>query len=255
MTEEATPLVLALHGAYSAREEILGFLEPMLPGARILAPDLPGHGSHRDVRVGSAAGALDWLEEQVLAPLAGAPVAVVGHSYGAHLARGLAARRPTQVRGLALICPLVPGDQHMEPHRVVVDDGAAAALPAGLADHFRSYFVVQDAATVRRFLSAVAPALDRDDADVVWAQLEHDALDTTTAAGGLDGPVLVMTARDDAFVGYRQHAALLASYRRATSVVVADAGHALPHEHPDLVGAALRHWLAQVSPAATGSGS
>lgn len=243
----ATPLVLALHGAYSAREEILGFLEPMLPGARILAPDLPGHGGQRAVRVGSAAEALTWLEESVLDDLDGEAVAVVGHSYGAHLARGLAARRPAQVRGLALICPLVPGDQHMEPHRVVVDDGAAADLPAELAEHFRGYFVVQDAITALRFRSAVAPALDRDDGDVVWAQLEHDDLGLA-AADTFDAPVLVMTARDDAFVGYRQHVGLLARYRRATSVVVADAGHALPHEHPDLVGAALRHWLAQLPP-------
>lgn len=55
----------------------------------------------------------------------------------------------------------------------------------------------------------------------------------------------MLTARHDAWVGYRQHEDLLAAYPRATSIVVADAGHALLHERPELVAAALRDWLAR----------
>ena len=73
--------------------------------------------------------------------------------------------------------------------------------------------------------------------------MKHGELHLTDA--GADRPTLILTARHDAWVGYRQHAALLDAYPRATSIVVADAGHALPHERPELVGAALRDWLAR----------
>ena len=45
-----------------------------------------------------------------------------------------------------------------------------------------------------------------------------------------DRPVLVLVGRHDSFVGYRQYQGLLAAYPAATAMVLADAGHALPHE-------------------------
>lgn len=239
----AGPPVLALHGAYSAGAEIAGFLAPMLPGNRLLIPDLPGHGDSRADGVASVGAVVDRLEEHLEATIGTEPVAVVGHSFGAHVARGLAARRPGQVRGLALICPLVPRDQHPEPAVVVADDGAAAGLEPDLAAAFVGYVVVRTATTLARFRDAVVPALGPHDEAAIGEIMKHGELDLTDA--GADRPTLILTARHDAWVGYRQHVGLLAAYPRATSIVVADAGHALPHERPELVGVALRDWLAR----------
>lgn len=238
--------VLALHGAYSASAEIRGFLRPMLDGCRIVYPDLPGMGSSTAVGIDSAADAVTALAELVAEVVGEEPFAVIGHSFGAHLARGLTARLPEQVTGLALLCPMVSSDQHLEPGGVVVDDGVAATLPADLAQAYTGYFVVHTAATLARFHESVAPVLGHWDDDAVARLMENDALDPPS---GYSRPVLVMTARHDAWVGYRQHAGLLEAYPRATSMVVADAGHALPHERPDLVGAALRDWMERIEEA------
>jgi len=235
------PPALALHGAYSAHQEIRAFLDPVLPGCRRVYPDLPGMGSSSAAGIESAQDAVEALDELVTAVLGDEPFTLVAHSFGAHLARGLAARRPDQVRGLALLCPMVSSDQHMEPAAVVADDGAAASLPRELAEAYTGYFVVQTAATLARFHEAVVPVLGHWDDQAVEPLMTNDTLDL---GGEYTHPVLVMTGRQDAWVGYRQHVGLLAAYPRATSVVVADAGHALPHERPEVMGAALALWHA-----------
>jgi len=59
----------------------------------------------------------------------------------------------------------------------------------------------------------------------------------------LDAPTLIVTARHDSFVGHRRQQELIESYPRATSVLVADAGHALPHERPELLRALMADLL------------
>lgn len=235
--------VLVLHGAYSSGTEMAGFLTATLRENRLLLPDLPGHGGSPGDGVDSCTDVVDRLDAYVEAALGSEPFAVIGHSYGAHIARALAARRPHQVNRLALICPLVPDDEPAEPPTVVTDDGSADSLPDDLAKEFRDYFVVRTAATLARFTDAVVPALGPHDAEAIDRQLEHPDLDTNDT--GADRPTLILTGRRDAWVGYRQHRTLVAAYPRATSIIVADAGHALPHERPSLVAAALVDWIAQ----------
>lgn len=242
------PPVLALHGAYSGHQEIRAFLDPVLGDRRRIYPDLPGHGESSSDGVGSAADAVTALEDLLDGTVGEEPVAVVGHSFGAHLARGLAARRPDQVRGLALICPMVPDDMHPEAGAVITDDGTSAELPPAMLDTYTGYFVVRTAATLARYRAAVAPVLDRWDDAAVERLMVDGALDL---GHGYPQPVLVMTGRHDAWVGYRQHAGLLEAYPRATSIVLADAGHALPHEEPEAMASAMRLWISAVDRLAT----
>jgi pimeloyl-ACP methyl ester carboxylesterase len=45
-------------------------------------------------------------------------------------------------------------------------------------------------------------------------------------------------------VGYREQVALIDRYPRASYVVLADGGHALPHERPEVLTALIGDWLA-----------
>lgn len=237
------PAVLALHGAYSAHEEILGFLDSMLPFHRRLYPDLPGMGNSTAEGVDSADAVVTVLEEFIDQVVGPEPLVIIGHSFGAHIARGIAARRPTQVRGLVLICPLIPNNAQPEKHVVLGDEGVAASLPPDQAEEFSGYFVVQTEETVDRFRTAVAPVLGRFDGEAVNLQMKSWALDPDPETSGYDQSVLVLTGRHDSTVGYRQHTALLDRYPRATSIVLAEAGHALPHEHPEVLEVALHRLL------------
>lgn len=248
---EGTPL-LALHGAYSTRGEVRGFLEPAIgthrDGLRRIYPDLPGMGESPGGGFDSSADVVQALADLLEAEAGPTPAYLVGHSFGAHLARGLAALRPERVRGLALLCPLVPDDQVAEPAHTVAEDPSDTERilpdPAQRAE-FEGYFVVRTAAMAARFREAVAPSLGRFEAESVERLMTRSRLHPDPSATPYAGPTLVMVARHDSWAGYRQHTALVECYPRATGMVVADAGHALPHERPALLAGALEDWLAR----------
>lgn len=242
--------VVGLHGAYSASTELREALEPILAPLgryRRIYPDVPGMGgspTHGSIRTTN--DVVDLLDEFIGAEVGDAAMLLVGHSYGGHLARGLAARRPDQVAGLALICPLMPATMNAEPHVVVEADGDAAQwLPPALVDEYCGYFVVHSAATARRFQRAVAPVLGRYDGDAVELMMTHSEVHPDPDGVPFGSPTLVMTGRHDSFVGWRDQVALLDRYPRATLVVAAEAGHALPHECPELVAERVRDWVAR----------
>ena len=199
--------VLALHGAYSTHAEMEAILEPILEplGAhRRIYPDLPGMGdsqAHDTIR--SSADVVSLLEELVDEIVGASPLIVVGHSYGGHIARGLAARRPEQVAGLVLICPLVP-DMRGEDHAVVVaQEGASDLVAEERRDDFLGYFVIHTADTARRFDEAVVPSIGRFDPDGVERIMRASELTPDPDVSAFNGPVLVWLGRSDSFVGYR----------------------------------------------------
>jgi len=57
---------------------------------------------------------------------------------------------------------------------------------------------------------------------------------------------VVVAGRLDSTVGYAAATDLVDHYPHASLAVVDDAGHALPHEQPELLRALLAEWLARV---------
>ncbi len=233
--------VVVLHGAGVDHREPLAAFDPALAahgGLRRIYPDLPGSGeSPAPPAVRSADDVLDVLAgllDEVAGP---EPVLLAGHSAGGYYAAGLADRLPGRVAGLALVCPLLDGVRDVPPHRPVVRDDA-------LGDReFRDYAVVQTPEVLARYRAAVEPpaAQDAAAAERIGARWRI----TPPAGPGFAGPTLVVAGRLDSTVGYAAALDLLARYPRATAAVVDGAGHALPHERPDVLAALLGEWLAR----------
>ena len=64
--------------------------------------------------------------------------------------------------------------------------------------------------------------------------------------GAFERPVLVLTGRQDSFVGYRAQWELMRRYPRASFAVLDRAGHNLQAEQPEVFGALVREWLARI---------
>jgi pimeloyl-ACP methyl ester carboxylesterase len=238
--------LIALHGAYSRRVEMREFLEPMIGGrsVRRIYADLPGHGESRPSEgVDTPDAVLDVLDRLIDAEVPDGPFLLLGHSFGAHMARAFAARHPSRVAGLALICPAVAGEPDLPAPRVVRDDGVGSELDDAQREEFHGYFVVRTAATLVRFRAAVVPAMGDVDEQTLARAIDTGPHAADPDAVTLAAPVLVLSGREDRWVGWRAQEKLGGRYPRATVVTVADAGHALPHERPALVDALVNDWL------------
>ena len=235
--------MLVLHGAgvdHREAEAASSRCSTALPGLRRIYPDLPGMGrTVAPETLRSADDVLDTLLDFVDEVIGETAHLLIGHSAGAYYAQAIAARRPTQVAGLALVCPLLPGLRDLPEHRVVVGSGKIGD------EVFRSYFVIQTPQMLERYVRYVAPAAALVDQAALERIGERWVL-APDSAPPYPGPTVVVAGRLDSTVGYAAATDLVDHYPHATLAVLDDAGHALPHEQPELLRALLADWLARV---------
>jgi pimeloyl-ACP methyl ester carboxylesterase len=241
-----TPLV-ALHGAGVDHREIEAAVEAILPaGYRRIYPDLPGMGRSTTDGLNGNDDVVELLED-LIDRLAGGPALLVGHSYGAYLARGVAARRPDAVLGLALLCPAAEKTGNVPEHGVVRQDADAYDdLEPDQRAGFDEYFVVRTAATARRYRDYVVPGttlVDEAGLGRIFSAWKVDLGSRTFTS-----PTLIAAGRRDSAVGYADAVDLLERYPRATLAVIEGAGHALMHERPELLTALVGDWLERARP-------
>jgi pimeloyl-ACP methyl ester carboxylesterase len=243
--------VVALHGAGVDHREIAGALEPMfseLPGYRRLYPDLPGMGrtpapmsiaSNEDV-VQVVLGFIDGV-------IGTEPFLIIGQSYGGYLARAIANRRPGQVIGMALVCPVGEPTDDVPAHRMLVSTGLPATLDADLEAGYRDYFVVQTAETLRRYQEYVFPSRALvDEKSLMRIFSRWQFRERPEAISAYPHPTLILLGRQDATAGFTSQWQLLEHYPRATFAVLDRAGHALLHEQPELARRLVGEWLFRV---------
>jgi pimeloyl-ACP methyl ester carboxylesterase len=241
------PLV-ALHGAGVDHREIEAAVEAIVPdtGYQRIYPDLPGMGRSRADGLKCNDDVVKLLGE-LIGDLAGGPAMLLGHSYGAYLARGVAAQRPDVVLALALLCPVAERSRNLPDHHVVRQDAEAYdELEPGQRAGFDEYFVVRTPATARRYRDQVVPGtrlVDETALERIFAGWTVDVGSGTFAA-----PTLITAGRRDSVVGYTDAVALLEHYPHATLAVIEDAGHALIHERPELLAPFLSDWLKRARP-------
>ena len=137
----------------------------------------------------------------------------------------------------------MPESMTSEPHRAIRRAGDPSEwLAADVVDEFEAYFVIHTPETAERFHVAVVPTIGQYDADRVSELMSTWRLEPDPNNRVLDMPTLVMTGRHDSLVGHRDQLGLIDFYTEATVIVIADAGHAVAHEHPDLLAAHIHSW-------------
>ncbi len=237
--------VLTLHGAGVDHREMMGCLDPVFDAAtgyRRIYPDLPGMGrTPAPETITSADDVLEVLLGFIDGVIGDQPLLVAGHSAGGYYAQAIAGRRPEQVVGLALLCPLLSGIHDVPEHEVVFGSGSI-----GDTD-FRDYFTVQTAQTLARYERYVAPAAQLADQTALARIGERwELTPRPQKQGPYPHPTLLVTGRQDSTVGYARAWEMLEHFPRATFAVLDRAGHALLHEQPGLIRALVTEWLDRV---------
>lgn len=246
--------VVALHGWMVDHHYMAGVLEPIFaahPGYRRIYLDSPGMGrTPAPKQIASSEDMLAVVLALIDTVLGSEPFLLVGHSHGGYLARGIAHRQPEQVLGLALINPMPhAGESDVAPHVVVHRSGdLTGLLSPELESEYETYVVVQTPEVLRRMSAREEPGTAMADKAALERIYGSFYLAESPESGpAFTRPSLILTGRQDSWTGYAPGWTWLDHYPRASYVVLDSAGHALPHEQPDLLTALVGEWLERVA--------
>jgi pimeloyl-ACP methyl ester carboxylesterase len=255
---EGTPIIM-LHGWGLNHRSMLKDMEPLFEhrdGWKRLYLDLPGHGK---------TSGKEWItnQDKMLVVLLdfidhvipGQRFVVAGASAGAYLARGIVYRKTKLLDGLLLVVPAIVADdtkRRVPSHVTLVKDPALLAnLEPDEVEVLNQLAVVQSRKWIDAW-RAVAPAADELGDPDFRAKIRENpenytfTFDVDAISEPCTAPTLILTGRQDAFVGFRDAWEILENYPRATFVVLDRAGHGLYIEQEELHHALFNEWLDRV---------
>jgi pimeloyl-ACP methyl ester carboxylesterase len=241
----AGPAVVLLHGTPSLPDDFQPLVDVLARRYRVLVPHLPGYGKTPPDAATSALDRLITRLEEGIARSGVSEAAVVGFSGGAYKALAIALGRRVNVRGLALLSPVVgldlPVAQAYRDMVAAVRAGAFDPRPTWLDRMASPGFAERDPAGAERILSW----LDGVPLSVLCDELVAlaDAPDLRPRVAELACPLLVVAGTADNAVPLSGSKALAASYSRGVFVPIEEAGHALLSEAPDLTAGLLLDFL------------
>jgi 3-oxoadipate enol-lactonase len=234
------PTLLLLHGIGASATAWTGQMERLGDAFSCLAPDLPGYGDSPD----AMGPGLDAIVAGVADVLGGEPAHVLGVSFGALTALGLARLRPELVASLVLADatlgrahrPVEERAQWLRQREALARDLAARSVErAGeIAGPNAAPEVIQEIALHMR------RARPSGYMSVARAIAETDA---RPWLGRIGQPTLLLCGEADRVTGMEVSRTLLERLPDARLVVVAGAGHAPHIEQPDRFARAVREFL------------
>lgn len=258
---EGRPILL-LHGWTMDRRVEMDTYERIFatrPGWRRLYPDLPGMG--RSVAKAGLKNQDDMLAallEFIDHVLPSGRFLLAGTSGGGYLARAIAVRRRPRIAGLLLRVPAIVPDvsrRTVPSFRALVRDDALMATLDAEERALLGDVIVQKRGYLethgQRLRGLVQPAIEASAAVVLDIRADPRryavSFDLAEMEKGFEEPTLIVAARQDRVVGYRDSWTILESYPRATFAVVDRADHGWPLESHDLLAALVDDWLMRVA--------
>jgi pimeloyl-ACP methyl ester carboxylesterase len=159
----------------------------------------------------------------------------------------MARQQPASVAGLLLICAgprIDPRDRDLPDEAVLRPaDGWLDGVPQELRAHLSAALgnrTAQVAAHIAELLLAARPG---DEEYQRQLRAGGYRLPDEDSPARYDGPVSIITGRQDRIAGYADQFRSLAAYRLAGFAVVANAGHYVPFEQPAEFASLVTGWL------------
>lgn len=235
--------VLLLHGVGMQAAAWEPQIAPLRQQGRVIAIDMPGHGSSDPLPVGSRIpDYVAWLHDAVQT-LGATPVAIAGHSMGALIALGFAVEYPELTSRIALL------------NGVYCRDAAASAAVIARAQEISAGQFDLDTPLARWFgdTPAEAPArakvanwlssVDRKGYATAYAAFARGDAIYANKMAEISCPVLAITGDGDPNSTPEMANAMAAVVRDGRAVVVKGHRHMVNLTAPDTVTTHLLEWL------------
>lgn len=235
----AKPAVVLLHGAGGDNTHWPHTIR-RLPGYRIYALDLPGHGKSGGLGQQSISGyakdVLDWMLEM------GVPHAVfVGHSMGGAIAQTLALDHSEHVLGLGLIgtgARLRVGPELLD--KLSRENTFEAAVDLIMSGYFSGESGLTIPVNVRGKLAKTRASVVHGD------YMACDQFDRMQDIQDIKVPTLVMCGENDPMTPPKYSQFLVDNIPKASFKLIPQSAHLAMLEQPDVVAKTLENFLATI---------
>ena len=242
--------VLIIHGWGISKITMKAAFEPVfttLEGYKRYYIDLPGMGESEHGDVKNSDDILEILHG-FATDVIGEKFIIAGQSYAGLLTRGFVNKYSELIEKIILLVPcIIPGVRQgrVEPLKAVErDEEFLATLTKEEYDNFTMMNVVLTREVWERYSKSVQPALDIGDWDFLNNVLEGSfTFDPDDMAEPCMIPTLIITAKQDTEVGYKDQFDLMKIYPNSTYCAFERAGHNLQIEQPELFENTVRSWL------------
>ncbi len=239
---DGPPLVL-IHGVGLQSAAWAPQIEMFSQTHRVIAVDMPGHGGSAPLARGSQLeNFVDWFHD-VCTTLDLGPLALAGHSMGALIAGGFAARYPQLVSHVALL----NGVYRRDPaSRKAVED-RATMIAQGHVDHaapIKRWFDDDPAfEDLRVAVSGWLTSVDLDGYATAYGAFARGDATYAKDYSNVTCPLLALTGADDPNSTPEMSRAIAAQARNGQAVAVPGHRHMVNLTAPDLVNGHLAEWL------------
>jgi len=228
--------IVMLHG-YSDSSFSFSRIMPLLPqDIRVIAPDLRGHGQSDRPSTGYR---IEDLADDVIAMMDALNVPdaiIVGHSMGSFVAQAIAERAPSRVSALALLAsaPVARNAVMLALQKEVL------AQPDPVEASFVRAFQYSTIAlpVPEAFMDAAIANSQRMPASV-WRQVVQGMIDYRPVNPRPSVRTLVIGGNKDAVFSVPEQMALASQFENARLKIVANVGHTLHWEQPEVFVAEL----------------
>ena len=242
--------VLIIHGWGISKITMKGAFEPIfseVDGYQRFYIDLPGMGDSEPGDVKNSDDILELLHEFAV-DIIQKPFMIIGQSYGGLLARGFVNKFSEMIRKIILLVPcVIPGVKQGRVEQLTVmekDEEFLKILSKEERDSFTLMNVVLTKEVWEHYEKYLMPALASADWDFLNNVLEGSfSFDPDDLKEPCQIPCLIIAAKHDTEVGYKDQFALMEKYTNSTYVAVENAGHNLQIEQPEIFENIVKSWL------------
>jgi pimeloyl-ACP methyl ester carboxylesterase len=173
---------------------------------------------------------------------------LVGESYGGYLARGVLNKYSKQIKGMALVCPVIKAnyfDRVLPDHKsFYVDEEYLSTLDKEDIEDLE-FLVIKNKYTIDRTIKELFEPMADNEAFLVRIKENGYgfSFDVDKEIGEYLGPTLFLLGKHDSVAGYMDAFNILNHYPNSTYVILDKAGHNLHIEQKELFELHMKTWL------------
>lgn len=249
--------IIMLHGFGVDHRQLKGCMEPLFEkrtGWKRIYIDLPGMGKSEGKEwIRSSDKILQLVSAFIHNTVKDDRFVIVGHSYGAYIARAFALEASKTLEGMLLIAPLtIPETSKRKlPEKTVLisQKELGKDVPAEDIALFRSLAVIQTKPVWERFKEDILPGMKGVNPEFLLnlrAKGYALSYNVNNAFIRFEKPALIITGRQDHLVGFSDQLVLIDYFPHATFAVLNGAGPLLQIEQEEVFNLLATKFLDEI---------